>query len=102
MRQDVRFRNKSVRQNNFAGDRGAQGKFSLDLWRGKTGYASFHDKAPDHAIELRPYNGQIADGRIGDPGFGAVEAEVCPFFRRSGPHAAWIRTGIGLGEAEAS
>jgi hypothetical protein len=69
-RQDVLGRDKYVLQHDHAGDGGAEGKFAFDFWSLEAFGAAFQNEASDFAgIVLCPYQEDVGDRGIGDPGF---------------------------------
>src|SRR5579883_1210495 len=102
-RQQVLVRHKDIVHDDFAGHRGAQAEFPLDLGRTEPRHRAFEDKAADHAVlGLGPDDEHIGDRRIGDPHLGAVEAIAARDLDGARGHAARIRAVIGLGQAEAA
>ncbi len=60
------------------------------------------DETADDTVELRPDDGQIGYGAVGDPHLGAVEQVVVPLVLGSSDHVAGIGAVVWLREAEAA
>ena len=99
------FGNEHVFQHHLAGETGAQRELALDLGRGEALVAALDDEAADFVLalfvrQLGPDHEHLRDGRVGDPHLRAVQHEAAIHAFRAGFHAARIRPGIGLGQAE--
>ena len=82
---------------------GSQGELSLDLGSCEAGHAFFEDEASDVVgLVLGPDDEHVSDGGVGDPGFGAVEHEVVTNSLGGRFQGAWVGTGEGLGDTEAT
>uniref|UniRef100_A0A0N4Z3S3 LigA n=1 Tax=Parastrongyloides trichosuri TaxID=131310 RepID=A0A0N4Z3S3_PARTI len=99
-RQDVGFRHEDVVQADVAGDRGAKRQLVADLARGEAVEVALDDEAPDGPVQLGPDDGQVGDGRVGDPVFAAVQAIAAVDRHRRGLHRGRVRPPVGLGQAE--
>jgi hypothetical protein len=81
------------------------------LIRGRPGVkprrALLHDEGADAGVGLIRIglgidHGDVGDGTVGDPHFGAVENIAVPAFFRRGGHGGHVGTGIGLGQPHAA
>ncbi len=100
--QAVFVRYEAVIQHDLPGDGGAQGELTFDLRGGETVKAAFHHKAGDLAVQIGPHHRHIGNGRIGNPGLGAVEQVATVHLPGAGAHGTRIGTVIRLGETEAA
>ncbi|MND94717.1 hypothetical protein D3C80_869440 [compost metagenome] len=101
-RQDVGLRHEDVVQADVAGDRGAKRQLVADLVRGEAVEVALDDEAANLVVELGPDDGQVADRRVGDPVFGAVQAIAAVHLDRLGLHRGRVRAAVSLGQAEAA
>jgi len=58
----------------FSGYRRAEGELAFDLGGGQAGGSFVEDEAADGAVDFGPDDKDVGDGRVGDPGLGAVDA----------------------------
>src|SRR5690606_37249711 len=73
-----------------------------DLVGGEAVETALDDEAADHVIQLGPDHGQVADRRVCDPVFGAVDAVAALDLDRLRLHRGRVGPAVGLGQSEAA
>ena len=89
-------------EDELAGHRRAQRHLVLDLGCREPGCVRGYDEPADALVGLRPDDGDVGDGAVGDPHLATVEHPVVAVAAGAGAHAGRVRPVVGLGQAEAA
>src|SRR5262249_39749075 len=102
-REQIFFGNFAVGKGEAGGHGSTQRPLAVDVPSFEAGSAFFDEEAADFiVVALGPNHGDVGKRAAGDPHLFAVEDVLVSLFYGASQHAAWIRTELRFGEAEAA